>query len=76
MVDYYLRYAEVQKLSSTTSSSVITHFTSIFARFGIPAEMVSNNGPQFSLQEMKDFSENYGFRHIKTSTHSIHKPKG
>ena len=61
--------AEVQKLSSTASSSVITHLKSIFARFGIPAEMVSDNGPQFSSQEMKDFSENYGFRHITTSPH-------
>ena len=68
-VDYYSRYAEVQKLSSTTSSSVITHLKSIFARFGVPAEMVSDNGPQYSSQEMKDFSENYGFKHITTSPH-------
>ena len=62
--------AEVQKLSSTTytSSSVITHLKSIFVRFGIPVEMVSDNGPQFSSQEM-NFSENYGFRHITTSPH-------
>ena len=68
-VDYYSRFAEVQKLNSTTSSNVITHLKSIFARFGIPAEMVSDNGPQFSSQEMKEFSENYGFRHITTSPH-------
>ena len=69
-VDYYSRFAEVQKLNSTiaTSSNVITHLKSIFARFGIPAEMVSDDGPQFSSQEMKEFSENYGFRHI-TSPH-------
>ena len=68
-VDYYSRYAEVQKLNSTTSSSVMTHLKSIFARFGIPAEMVSDKRLQFSSQEMKDFSENYGFRHITTSPH-------
>ena len=66
-IDYYSRFAEVQKLSSTISSSVITHLKSIFARFGIPAEIVSDNGPQFSSQEMKEFSETYGFRHITTS---------
>ena len=60
-VDYYSRFVEVQKLNSTTSSSVITHLKSIFARFGIPAEMESDNGPQFSSQEMKKFSETYGF---------------
>ena len=31
--------------------------------------MVSDNGPQFSSQEMKELSENYGFRHITTSPH-------
>ena len=60
-VDYYSRFVEVQKLNSTTSSNIITYLKSIFARFGIPAEMVSDNGPQFSSQEMKEFSETYGF---------------
>ena len=59
------------KTDSTTSSSIIIHLKSIFARFGIPAKMVSDNGPQFSSQEMKKFLENNGFRfrHIKTSPH-------
>ena len=65
-VDYYSRFAEAQKLNSTTSSSVIPLLKSIFARFGIPAEVVSDNGPQFSSQEI---SEKYGFRHIITSPH-------
>ena len=38
-VGYYSRFVEVQKLNSTTTSSVITHLKFIFARFGIPAEM-------------------------------------
>jgi len=71
-VDYYSRFAEVQKLNSTTSSSVITYLKSTFVRFSIPAEMVSDNGPQFNSQEMKEFSEKYGFRQV----HIIHKPMG
>ena len=68
-VDYYSRFVEVEKLSSTTSSSVITKLKSIFARFGIPAEVISDNGPQFNSQDMKEFSEIYGFRHTTTSPH-------
>ena len=68
--DYYSRFVEVEKLSSTTSSSVITKLKSIFARFGIPAEVTSNNGPQFNSQDMKEFSEIYGFRH--TTTHPLY----
>ena len=65
-VDYYSRFVEVQKLNSKTSSSDITHLKS---RFGIPAETVSDNGPQFNSQEMKEFSVTYAFRHITTSSH-------
>ena len=53
VVDYYSRFVEVQKLTSTTSSSIITHLKAIFARFGIPVILVTENGPQFYSLEMK-----------------------
>ena len=68
-VDYYSRFVEVEKLSSTTSSSVITKLKSMFSRFGIPVEVISDNGPRFDSQEMMQFSEDYGFRHTTTSPH-------
>ena len=58
---------EVQKLNTTTSSSVVTHLKSIFARIGIPATLISDNGPQFDSQKMKEFSQSYGFQHVTTS---------
>ena len=48
---------------------MITHLKSLFGRFGIPAEFITNNGPQFASNEMKDFSEAYGFRHVTISPH-------
>ena len=45
----------------------MTHLKSIFARFGIPTTMISDNGPQFDSQEMKEFSQSYGFQHVTTS---------
>ena len=38
-----------------------------FARYGIPAVMASDNGPQYDCAEMKQFAQEYGFRHITTS---------
>jgi len=58
---------EVQKLGTTTSLSVVIQLKSIFARFGIPRTMISDNGPQFDSKEMKEFSQSYGFEHITTS---------
>ena len=67
LVDYYSRFMEVQKLTSTTSASVIAFLKPMFARYGIPVTLVSDNGPQFSSAEMKEFAEGYGFHHITTS---------
>ena len=47
VIDYFSRYAEVIKLTSTTSKSVIAALKSMFSRHGIPALFVSDNGPQF-----------------------------
>ena len=45
VVDYFSRYIKMQKLSSTTSSSIIIALKLIFARHGIPDVVVTDNGP-------------------------------
>ena len=59
VVNYFSRYPEVKKLSSTTSSSVIESLKTIFARFGIPEIVISDNGPQYSSRE---FCQNIRFQ--------------
>ena len=58
---------EVQQLQTTTTSCVISFLKPIFARYGIPATLISDNGPQFTSTEMKQFAETYGFCHITSS---------
>ena len=58
VTDYYSRFVEVQRLTTTTSSTVVRHLKTIFARLGIPTTMVTDNGPQFDSQEMKEFAHN------------------
>ena len=45
----------------------------MFTRFGIPHQLVSDNGPQFVLQfvlqEFKSFLSANGIKHIKTAPH-------
>jgi len=47
--------------------NVITQLKTIFARFGIPTTMVTDNGPQFDSHEMKEFAQAYEFQHTTTS---------
>ena len=67
LVDYYSRWIDIAFLKTTTSSSVIEHTKSIFAKFGIPEKVVSDNGPQFSSAEFKNFAKSYGFEHNTSS---------
>ena len=67
VVDYYSRYIELAKLSSTTSSEVIKHLKSFFSRHGIPQTVISDNGPQYSAAIFKEFASLYGFTHTTSS---------
>ena len=67
VVDYFSRYPEIAFLKSTTSSDLITHMKSCFARHGIPEKVISDNGPQFKSADFMKFSLSYGFRHQTSS---------
>ena len=67
IVDYFSRYPEVIKLSSTTSAAVIKVMKSIFARHGISEVVRSDNGPQFSAEEFTKFANCFGFQHVTSS---------
>ena len=67
VVDYFSRYPEVIKLTSTTSTMVIAALKSVFARHGIPETLRSDNGPQYASEEFTRFASSYGFCHITSS---------
>ena len=73
VVDYFSRYPEVIRLTTTTSHSVIVALKSLFARYGIPQEIVSDNGLQYASQQMSEFAKSYGFKH---TTSSPYYPQG
>ena len=50
------------QLPRTTSQILIETFKSVFAHYGIPEELVTDNGPQYTSKEMKAFAAAYGFR--------------
>lgn len=51
---------------------VINHCKAVFARYGVPELVRSDNGPQFEqvhTSEFSKFARDYGFRHITSSPH-------
>ena len=67
IVDYYSRYPEIAELRNTKAKTVINKTKSIFSRQGIPEEIDSDNGPQYSSDEYKHFATDYGFTHTTIS---------
>ena len=66
VVDYYSKYPEICVLKDKTAKTVIDNLKSVFARHGIPREIVSDNMP-FASHEFKEFAESWGIQTITSS---------
>ena len=67
VVDAHFKWPEICVMSSTTSSRTITPLRDIFARFGLPKHLVSDNGPQFVSEEFEQFLVANGINYIQSS---------
>ena len=67
LVDYYSNFWEIDLLPNTESITVVRKLKAHFARYGIPDILMSDNGPQYTAQTFKRFSESYEFQHITSS---------
>ncbi len=63
LIDSYSKWIEVEIMRSTTSERTITALRKMFARFGIPKELVSDNGPQLTSEEFRNFLQRNGVKH-------------
>ena len=68
-IDYFSRFIEVDRLRSTSSSTIATALSAHFSRLGIPEVLVSDNGPQFSSHTFAVFLARQGIDHRTSSPH-------
>ena len=54
-------------MSSSTTQATIEGLKRLFAAYGLPQQMVSDNGPQFILAEFGVFLSKNGVKHIYSS---------
>ena len=68
LVDYFSNFFELMRLSSSTRTKcVIDAMRSQFARHGVPEVVMSDNGPQFSCGEFREFAQRWDFENITSS---------
>ena len=68
VVDYFSKYPEVARLSSTNSEAVILTMKDMFARHGIPERLIADNMP-FNSVKFKDFASKGEFEVVTSSPH-------
>lgn len=67
VVDAHSKWPEVAVMKSTSSEKTIEELRSIFSRFGLPQQLVSDNGPQLVSEEFETFMQENGIHHIKSA---------
>ena len=60
VVDYYSKFPEVVQVHSKTAETTIAELKSVFARHGIPSEIMADNMP-FNSRAFKQFSNQWDF---------------
>ena len=66
-MDYYSRFSFVEILKSTTSATIISKLFEIFSVHGLPETLTSDNGGQFTSNEMESFLKINGITHARTT---------
>ena len=54
-------------MSQTTTANTIAVLRRLFASYGLPEQIVSDNGPQFTSAEFVAFTQANGVKHLRCS---------
>lgn len=66
-IDAHSKWIEAHSMTSITSTATIEKLRSIFAEHGIPAVLVSDNGPSLVSTEFKQFLTKNGIKHVTSA---------
>ena len=67
MVDSHSKWLEVIPMQSSTAKDTIDVLRNLFARHGLPQQLVSDNGAQFVAAEFQDFTKKNSIKHIRSA---------
>ena len=67
LVDAHSKWPEVVEMKSTTAEKTIEVMITLFGSYGIPEQVVSDNGPQFTSEEFAEFMRRNCIKHIRST---------
>ena len=67
IADSYSGFYDFKQLKHTTTKEVTDELKNWFALFGIPRTLITDNGPQYSSHDFKQFSSEWQFNHQTSS---------
>ena len=67
VIDDFTRYPVIEIITSTSANAVITKLDKIFAMFGVPSALRSDNGPPFASADFAAFAGYLGFHHHRVT---------
>ena len=71
VMDVHTKWPEVFEVFLTTSSAIMRVLHHLFASYGLPCQMVSDNGPQFCSQEFATFLQGNGVRYMRCTPYHL-----
>ena len=66
-MDYFSNFIEVDRINKATTSEVTKVLKVMFSRYGVPDQVITDNGPQFTSSEFTTFAQQWGFEHVTSS---------
>ena len=65
IVDAHSKWPEVFEMSTITTATTIKKLRFLFASFGLPEQIVTDNGSQFMSKEFQAFMKQNGIKHVR-----------
>ena len=67
VIDAHSKWIEAIPLKTATAFTTICQLKKLFAQFGLPHTLVSDNGPQFAAAEFQEYCQFNGIRHSRVA---------
>ena len=67
VVDAFTKWPDRAIMTSTITEATVSELCYIFARWRIPQQIVTDNGPQFVSEMFQRFKSSNNIKHIKSS---------